>query len=101
MSSRAHGALGGGADAERGRFRQSGRGVRAPRPVERFQQNTDLLQPAEAYKGAAVLAAEEAHKGGEADTGGVGDAGHRKHHREADGVDSVDLLKRKLDESMI
>ncbi|MGB5814595.1 MAG: hypothetical protein WBI27_05285 [Thermoanaerobaculia bacterium] len=46
-----------------------------------------FLEPTEPDEGAAVLAAEETHEGGEADTGGVGDAGRREHHREADGVD--------------
>ncbi len=54
---------------------------------KRFPEKADPLKPAEADEGAAVLAAEETHQGGEADTGGVGDPGHREHHREADGVD--------------
>ena len=39
---------------------------------KRFPEKADPLKPAEADEGAAVLAAEETHQGGEADTENLG-----------------------------
>ncbi len=51
--------------------------------VEKLELVAHKLEPTEPDECVAVLAAEQTHQGAEADTGGVGDPGHREHHREA------------------